>query len=486
MGDGPDKKEKGMNLSFNNINLLRLGVVRRLSREDSFLWANTVRLFPILAFSTLIIAVLILSLSSIWINNVLTRGAVSFFAGGYIVVSAIRFAACFSPLPDTPISQQALHSLEFDWPRYSVFVPLYNEPTIVRELIGHLSKLDYPEDKLDITLICERDDIATITALWNSLEAPFSIAIVDPGGPKTKPNALNFALERTDSDLITIYDAEDRPDPMQLKMAAYAFHKHPKWGALQAPLLFHNARKNWLTRQFALEYAALFYVWLPFLSRLGLPFPLGGTSNHIRRSLLDKIGGWDSHNVTEDADLSFRIAILAKNIGYILPPTTEEVVDNWPSWVGQRSRWMKGFMQTFNIHMHAPFKPGGYRGVIRFLTLQITIGVTLLTGFCHLPFLSVLAGSRLGGYVSGTPINLPPVFLICLLIGYLSGILCAFMGAWRSRQFFLLKDTAFMPIYWIALFGPTLRAAIELKNNPFYWNKTQHGPSLNINSLPPS
>lgn len=466
-----------MNLGPKNINFLRMSLNSKIERDGTFFWADSVKLLPALIVGLIALIILGLSLAALWFDNSVTNLAVIIFAIFYLSVSACRLLACIIPIPKTAMPERLPNEDHFDWPSYSVFVPLYQEVSVVRELISHLSKLDYPVDKLDITLICERDDHETIKGLWSALDKPFSLAIVEPGGPKTKPNALNFALERTESALVTIYDAEDRPYPDQLKAAVRAFEQNPKWGALQAPLIFHNARKNFLTRQFALEYAALFYVWLPFLSRLGCPFPLGGTSNHIRRSVLDQIGGWDSHNVTEDADLSFRLALLSSQIGYILPPTYEEVVEDWQSWSGQRSRWMKGFIQTFNLHMHAPFRPGGYAGLVRFTTLQLTIGVTLLTGFCHLPFLSMLAGSRLGGYVSGDPVQLPTIFLTCLIIGYVSGILCAFIGACRSKQFFLLKDTVWMPIYWITLFAPTLRAAIELRFNPFYWNKTRHGKS---------
>ncbi len=468
-----------MSLKFKHIALLRLGLKSKLIRNNTFFWADKVGYLPSVIIASFFLIFMICTLSAIWIKNPLTDFAVFLFLTVYSLTSMLRVLACVTPRPKKFGREFYENKAMIEWPTYSVFVPLYHEPDIVKDLIGHLSKIDYPQDKLDITLICERDDQETISELWGALKPPFSLAIVETGGPKTKPNALNYALERTQSELITIYDAEDRPHSTQLKAAALAFHKNPNWGALQAPLIFYNARKNFLTRQFALEYAALFFVWVPFLSRMGCPFPLGGTSNHIRRETLDIIGGWDSFNVTEDADLSFRLALISQKIGYIRPYTEEEVVSDWQSWSGQRSRWMKGFMQTFNLHMHAPFKPHGWAGFIRFFTLQITIGVTLLTGFCHLPFLAILAGSRLGSYVTNVSIEIPPVILICLVIGYISGILTACVGALRSKQYFLLKDTLWMPFYWIMLFGPTLRAAYELKTRPFYWNKTKHGHTTN-------
>ena len=168
------------------------------------------------------------------------------------------------------------------WPRYSVLVPLYKEAAIVTSLMDNLAALDYPQDRLEILMICEADDQETISAVKFNLRAPFKLISVPDSKPKTKPKALNYALEHAQGELVTIYDAEDRPHPQQLKLAAQRFAVDKTLSAIQAPLDYFNVSTNWLTRQFALEYAFLFRVWLPFLARLGLPFPLGGTSNHIR------------------------------------------------------------------------------------------------------------------------------------------------------------------------------------------------------------
>ena len=186
---------------------------------------------------------------------------------------------------------------------------------------------------------------------------PFKLFKVGPSEPRTKPKALNSALETipetSHDDIITIYDAEDRPHPYQLKAAALALSADPELAAVQAPLGYYNDNRNLLTRFFSLEYAALFHVWNPALYHLHLPFTLGGTSNHIRRSVVESVGGWDSHNVTEDADLSFKInALSQKNnemkIGCIAYGTQEEAVDNYTAWIHQRSRWLKGFFANMD------------------------------------------------------------------------------------------------------------------------------------------
>jgi len=194
-----------------------------------------------------------------------------------ILHSFLRLWACLISKP----SVSTAHGLSYDYPPYTVLVPLMDEAHMVPSLMTALSKFDYPKDKLQILLITESHDPATTDAVKAFLKAPFESIVVPTGGPKTKPNALNYAMKYARGEIITIYDAEDHPHPQQLKHAAKALFENPKWGAAQAPLDYYNRSETWLTRQFALEYAALFHVWVPFLAKLKLPFPLGGTSNHM-------------------------------------------------------------------------------------------------------------------------------------------------------------------------------------------------------------
>ena len=246
---------------------------------------------------------------------------------------------------------------------------------------------------------------------------------------------------------------------------------NPEYAAVQAPLDYYNSNRNFLTQQFTIEYAALFHVWLPFLARLGLPFPLGGTSNHIRASVLDYTKGWDAYNVTEDADMSFRIAAKGQRIGYILPPTGEEAVQNFKPWVKQRSRWMKGYLQTWIIHMRHPLKPGGYSGILRQFTLQLTIGLSLLTGLFHVPSLIVIAALLV---FTDAPSG-SAFFMGSFVVAYASGMLIGAAGLIRAGKTHLLWQVLLMPAYWVLHFIPTLLAIMELCVRPFYWHKTEHG-----------
>ncbi len=393
--------------------------------------------------------------------------AVSFF------VSGLRVMAIMTPKPASFIPLKDDEAL----PDYTILLPLFREANMVQTLMKALDHVDYPADKLQCLLICEEVDPDTIQAVRQELRRPFELIIVPKGKPQTKPRALNHAMQFARGRLITIYDAEDRPHPLQLRQAAAAFAARPDWQALQAPLDYFNSDETWLTRQFALEYAALFHVWVPFLSRLGLPFPLGGTSNHMRRDALENIGGWDAYNVTEDADLSFRLAAHGGQIGYIDLPTDEEAVSTLKPWRLQRSRWIKGYLQSWDIHMSAPLRPGGIAGLKRFLTLQLTLGFTLLSILFYTP--TVLILTLWGGWLlaSGQPISAPALFIAAGVFSVGVGMAVGAAGAIRAGKSHLAGFALFMPVYWLLLFRPGLRAVKELRERPFFWHKTEHGVS---------
>ncbi|WP_169331828.1 glycosyltransferase family 2 protein [Robiginitomaculum antarcticum] len=388
-------------------------------------------------------------------------------ASGIIVIAAIlRWMACLAPLPRMHVAPDGFH-----WPNYTVLVPLHHEKEVVQGLMCGLSALDYPRDKLQILMICEADDHSTIAAVESHLTTLFDIVSVLPSLPRTKPKAMNVAMSRATGEIITIYDAEDRPHPQQLRQAALALAQNSNLAAVQAPLIYYNSRQNWLTRQFSIEYAALFQAMNPFYARCGLPFPLGGTSNHMRRDALEDSGLWDPHNVTEDADLSFRLAAFGWDIGMIGYGTQEEAVSNFKNWRNQRARWLKGFMQSYGVHMRRPLK-GGWR---RLFTLQITLGLTLTAAFLHFPAvfgLLVYAGWSL---IFGQPTAFDASIWGTLIFGYSGAFACSAVGAVRAGQGHLLPSLLTMPLYWFLMFRAAIQAAKELITAPFHWNKTRHG-----------
>ncbi len=399
----------------------------------------------------------------------------------------------------TPAQKTPIEALK-NWPQFTVLVPLFNEAGMVKSLMDNLGKLDYPSGKLDIIMVCEADDGPTWCAVKRHIHPPFKLFKVDPSEPRTKPKALNSALKTipktAHNDIITIYDAEDRPHPYQLKAAALALVSDPELAAVQAPLGYYNDRQNLLTQFFALEYAALFHVWNPALYHLHLPFTLGGTSNHIRRNVVDSADGWDSYNVTEDADLSFKINALSQKsgqmkIGCIAYGTQEEAVDNYTAWIQQRSRWLKGFLQTWAVHMRAQtHNPAGGKfrmkpRITNTIALQITIGSTLLNAFLHVPSLLIIGGLLVANALHIIDFSLSPAFYTFIGLGYGASIMTGIIGAVIERKPHLIFLAPLMPFYWILQFPAALIASWEYITAPSYWRKTTHKGKDEISAATP-
>lgn len=363
-----------------------------------------------------------------------------------------------------------------EWPRYTVVAALYHETEILPHLIARLSDIDYPPDRLEGFLALEADDEATInTAL--SLPRPdwLQVLIVPPGAPRTKPRALNYALSRSSGDLITIYDAEDDPDPLQLREAAARFMAEGEHLAcLQAPLRIRSRGKTstspFLDRQFAAEYAALFEITLPAMTRLGLPFPLGGTSNHFRVPVLRALGGWDAWNVTEDADLGFRIWRAGYRLGVIHRPTYEPPPGPLKLWLPQRTRWLKGYLQTLAVHTRST-RGMGWRG---WTALAATVGAGLASAALHAICAAWVFTLALTSIVAGGLPHFSPWGSAVLASGILAAWLTKHRGARLAGGSYGVVDMLASLGYWCLLSLAFAHAAIRLIFEPHHWDKTPH------------
>jgi cellulose synthase/poly-beta-1,6-N-acetylglucosamine synthase-like glycosyltransferase len=369
-------------------------------------------------------------------------------------------------------------------PRYSALVPLYREADILPDLVDAMAALDYPSAKLEVLLVLEAEDAETRAAVAH-LDLPGNIRpVIVPGkGPRTKPKALNYALELVRSPFVVVYDAEDIPEPDQLRRALAAFAEGgPAVACVQARLGIHNTRQGWLPRQFALEYASLFDGQLPSLERLGLPIPLGGTSNHFRVDRLKEVGGWDPYNVTEDADLGFRLARGGYQTRTIASTTWEEAPIRLSSWIPQRTRWLKGWMQTYLVHTRRGAGSRRALGWRPWLGLHVLIGGMVLSAVVHPVVLVtlgwlVLTGNLLAPTTSGMERALIWIGLINFGLGYVSAMLAAAVAAWQRGWRRLSLDALLMPIYWLLISFASYRALLQLMRSPHLWEKTAHGHS---------
>jgi cellulose synthase/poly-beta-1,6-N-acetylglucosamine synthase-like glycosyltransferase len=366
-------------------------------------------------------------------------------------------------------------------PKISIMVPLFREREIAGRLVRRLNRLTYPRELLDICLVVEADDAVTHAALDAANLPNWMRQIRVPmAALKTKPRALNYALDFCKGSIIGVYDAEDAPEPDQLFKVARRFHDcAPDVACLQGVLDFYNPRTNWLSRCFTIEYATWFRVVLPGLERMGFVIPLGGTTIFFRRKMLEEIGGWDAHNVTEDADLGVRLA----RRGYrteLLPTLTEEEANChvWP-WVRQRSRWLKGYAITWAVHMRDPPQLWRDLGAWRFFGVQVLF-LGALSQFLLAPLLWSFWALPLGlphplqNVLSGTAFYLlAGLFLLSELVTQLVGIFA--LAPERHRRLWLWVPTLhlYYPLAAIAAY----KGIWELISKPFYWDKTAHGHS---------
>lgn len=365
-------------------------------------------------------------------------------------------------------------------PIYSVLVPVYKEPEVVPTLLQALARLDYPPEKLDVLILLEEGDTETIARAKEARPpAFFRFIYVPKSQPQTKPKACNYGLPFCRGDYVTIYDAEDIPEPNQLKMAIHAFRTgRPDLVCVQAALNYFNHRENYLTRMFTLEYSYWFDYMLPGLDRLGLPIPLGGTSNHFVLARLRHLLAWDPYNVTEDADLGIRATVEGYTVGVIRSTTYEEANRAVKNWIRQRSRWIKGYMQTWLVHNRRPMKLLRDIGPLKWLSYQFFIG-----GTCFVFLVNPILWLLFIVWLIARPAWSDQLFdqwalllaLFNFLIGNLLGICQGVVAVFRRRLFHLTVYALTNPFYWWLHSVAAYMALWQLFTKPFYWEKTEHG-----------
>lgn len=400
---------------------------------------------------------------------------------------ALRFVALISAQAHERrhrTKQPRSPSKEHPLPVYSVLVALYHEESVVPQLIEALDRLDWPRSRLDIKLVCEEDDEGTINLLEAMRLSPeYEIVRVPKRNPRTKPKALTYALNGARGSLLAVYDAEDRPSPGQLKQAHAAFCRmSSRTVCLQAPLWITNGDQSWLSGLFSLEYAALFRGLLPMLSDARLPLPLGGTSNHFKTAALKKVGGWDPYNVTEDADLGMRFFRMGYRARAISLPTFEDAPTDFHVWLKQRTRWYKGWLQTWLVLMRKPRRLRREMGWAGFLSFQVLIGGMLLSSLCHPAVLAfvVYLGWLMMQEASHTEGALAFWLFIADIVN-IFGSYAIFVALGRVRMQEEERRAIgwhwmLTPVYWLALSLAAWRAVFELRFKPFVWNKTPHRP----------
>lgn len=408
------------------------------------------------------------------------------------IVATVAFLACvgvrlLAVRQARPLRRVALEPVEgAELPVYSVLVALYREKAVISQLLVSLGKLQWPHSKLEIKLVCEEDDEETLAALRaHRLRSCVEVVVVPPGGPRTKPKALSYALPLCSGEFVTLFDAEDRPHPHQLMEAWQRFRDDgDDLACLQAPLVVANIERHPLARMFGFEYAGLFRGLLPWLAHSGRVLPLGGTSNHFRRKALVDVGGWDPYNVTEDADLGLRFRRLGYRTGVLTCPTMEDAPEDVATWLPQRVRWFKGWLQTWLVHMRNPRLLWNELGPANFVLAQVVSLGAVVSAMVHPVMLAttVVLGARLA-IAQSLPFFETAMLTLCLLslaLGYGAFIAIGAATLASRERAGLGRIILMTPFYWMLLSVAGWLAVWEIYRRPHHWNKTEHKPAQAI------
>ncbi len=367
-------------------------------------------------------------------------------------------------------------------PAYTILVPLYKEAAVLPTLAKAIQDLRYPKDRLDVKLLLEEDDVETIEAARAAnLPSYMELLMVPPSEPRTKPKACNYGLTKSRGEYVVIFDAEDIPEPDQLLKAITVFRQgNENLACVQAKLSYYNQDQNILTRWFTAEYANWFELLLPSLFMTHMPIPLGGTSNHFRADVLRELGAWDPFNVAEDADLGVRLHKLGYRTAVMDSTTYEEANSDFVNWIRQRSRWVKGYMQTWLVHMRHPvllwreLGPKGFMGFqmtvggtpMQFLVNPILWAITLIWFLFEPPFMKEIFSGWI--YYVGN---------LCLFLGNVAFMYANIIGVLKAKRWSLAIWAALSPIYWVFMSIAAYKALNQLIFKPSYWEKTVHGLS---------
>ncbi len=413
------------------------------------------------AVALLVIAPLVLS--------IILVAAITAITAAHVVIAV----AARRRRPRAGAPGRAVAVPDAELPSYTILVPAYQEQDVIGGMVRCLDNIDYPRDRLEALILVERRDAATKQAIAEADPAEFiRIVEIPPGAPQTKPRSCNAGLLLAKGDLIVIYDAEDRPDPDQLRLVAAQFAaSDDTLACVQAKLMVANAARSFITRQFALEYCLRYELTLPGLARLGLPIPLGGTSNHFRTQVLRELGGWDAWNVTEDADLGMRCSALGYRVEVAHSFTHGEMPHQVKAWTKQRTRWLNGFMLTALVHTRNPARTWRTFGRAGTITMLTFMAGTPLLYLAQPVVLAIWASGYTGFAARHLPVSFPLAMTQLAILAVWTALVIA---AARRHKLTSAVFAPLLPAYWLMHWTASWRGLYQLFRAPFLWEKTPH------------
>lgn len=388
----------------------------------------------------------------------------------FLINFVVKISLFIASTKTTLKPETEIRNLE-DLPLYTILLPVYQEKheTVV-QLIAAISDLNFPKDKLQVLVLVEKNDLYS-KQHFKQLPYFFQILEIPDYMPKTKPKACNYGLFFAKGEFVVVYDADDIPDPNQLLRVISKFEESDETLiCVQAVLNFYNKNFNILSKCFTLEYLMWFNYFLPRLCELNLFIPLGGTSNHFKTQKLVQIGGWDAYNVTEDAELGIRIAKNNFKSAIVYDYTMEEATFGIENWMRQRTRWMKGYLQTSLAHI-LDIRGNIKIGLVQTANLLLTVGFSFFTFFL-IPMVIVF-----GIFIETSPTLL---WLYCINILFIAIYSLMFKILMNKEQKLLQFGPEksylhlLMPFYFLLHVIASIAGFFEFIFKPFYWYRTEH------------
>lgn len=236
--------------------------------------------------------------------------------------------------------------LDSSLPSYSIIVPAKNEGKIIGRLLDSLSQINYPAEKLDIVVVVDGSDDNTLEVCEEYARKQDNLQVIQKPLSAGKPSALNFGIQHSIGDLIAIFDADNVPAKDALLNAAKYFHD-PNVAAVQGRTKSINSKQNMLTQFIAYEEAVWCEAYLRGKDVLGLFVHLRGSCQFIRRSVFTHLDGFDERTLSEDMELSARLAERNYSIKYAGDVCTwQESPSTLKALFKQRTRWFRGTMDV--------------------------------------------------------------------------------------------------------------------------------------------
>ncbi|MFL5828329.1 MAG: glycosyltransferase [Solirubrobacteraceae bacterium] len=359
---------------------------------------------------------------------------------------------------------------------FSVLLPARNEEEVIGGTIARIWGADYPQDLLEVIVICQRDDPGTITAVAAQiarLGSPRVRLAVYEDPPFNKPRALTVGYAMASGDVVTIFDAEDDVHPdifsvMNTVMVSEGV------GVVQGGVALMNFRDHWFSVFNCLEYFFYFKSRLHFNARVGM-VPLGGNTVFIKRELIDRVQGWDVGCLTEDADIGIRLSALGEPVRVVYDSrwvTREETPHSVRALVKQRTRWHQGFLQILKKGDWRRI-PGWSRKLLALMILgQPILDASLLSLLVLMPAAILLIHLP----VLAALLSLAPLYAVFFqMLVSIAGII-VFGRSYDERvpwRLLARMPLTYLPYQWLLAFS-ALRATVRHLRGESEWEKTAH------------